>query len=52
SRTELWVSPESRGNHKIKVASICCECGSLVKSLTKNSLKWIMLESRQRNEEK
>ena len=25
-------SPESRCNHKIKMASICCECGSLVKS--------------------
>ena len=32
-RTELWVSPESHGNHKIKMASICCECGSLVKPL-------------------
>ena len=30
-------SPESRGNHKIKMASICCECGSLVKLL----LKWL-----------
>ena len=28
-------SPESRGNHQIKMASICCECGSLVKSLLK-----------------
>ena len=26
-------SPESYGNHKIKMASICCECGSLMKSL-------------------
>ena len=32
-RTELWVSPDSHGNHKIKMASICWECGSLVKSL-------------------
>ena len=32
---ELWVSPESHGNHKIKLAFICCECGSLVKSLLK-----------------
>ena len=30
-------SPESRGNHKIKMASICWECGSLVKLL----LKWL-----------
>ena len=28
-------SPESRGNHKIKMAPICGECGSLVKSLLK-----------------
>ena len=28
-------SPESCGNHKIKMASICCECGLLVKSLIK-----------------
>ena len=26
-------SPESRGNHKIKMVSICCECGLLMKSL-------------------
>ena len=25
-----WASPESRGNHKIKMACICCEYGSLV----------------------
>ena len=28
-------SLESHGNHKIKMASICCECGSLVKLLLK-----------------
>ena len=28
-------SPESSGNHKIKMAPICGECGSLVKSLLK-----------------
>ena len=51
-----YKSPESCGNHKIKMVSICSECGSLVKSefplQTKNSLKWMILESRQRNEEK
>ncbi|RMX43728.1 hypothetical protein pdam_00006400, partial [Pocillopora damicornis] len=52
SRTELLICPESHGNHKIKMASICCECGSLVTSLTKTSPKWMILESRQRNEEK
>ena len=31
SHTELWVSLESRSNHKIKMASRCCECGLLVK---------------------
>ncbi|KAK2563293.1 hypothetical protein P5673_013657 [Acropora cervicornis] len=60
--TELWVNPESHGNHKIKMASICCESGSPAKSLlrrlgnfhfrTKNSPKWMILESTQRNEEK
>ena len=28
-------SPEPHGNHKIKMVSICCECGSLMKSLLK-----------------
>ena len=28
-------SPESLGNYKIKMVSICCECGLLVKSLLK-----------------
>ena len=28
-------SPGHGGNHKIKIASIYCECGSLVKSLLK-----------------
>ena len=28
-------SPEPHGNHKIKMAYICCECGSLLKSLLK-----------------
>ena len=32
-RTELWVNSESHGNHKIKMASICCESGSLMKAL-------------------
>ena len=32
-RTELWLNPESHGHHKIKMVSICCESGSLVKSL-------------------
>ena len=54
-------SPESLGNHKIKMVFICCEYGLLVKSLLKqlgistselkNSLKWMILESRQRNKE-
>ena len=35
SRTELWVCPKSRGSHKIKMVSIYCECGLLVKSLLK-----------------
>ena len=30
-----YKSPESCGDHKIKMVSICCECGSLVKSLLK-----------------
>ena len=44
------------------MASVCCECGSLVKSVIKrlgistselkNTLKWIILEFRQINEEK
>ena len=32
-----YKSPESCGDHKIKMVSICCECGSFVKSL----LKWL-----------
>ena len=30
-----YKSPESCGNHKIKMVSIYCECGSLMKSLLK-----------------
>ena len=30
-----YKSPESCGDHKIKMVSICCECGLLVKSLLK-----------------
>ena len=30
-----YKSPESCGDHKMKMVSICCECGSLVKSLLK-----------------
>ena len=31
-----YKSTESCGNHKIKMVSICRECGSLVKSLLKH----------------
>ena len=61
SRTELWVSPESRGNHIIKIVSRC-ECGLLVKPplkrlgifhfRTKYPLKLINVELRKRKEEK
>ena len=30
-----YKSLESCGDHKIKMASICCECGLLMKSLLK-----------------
>ena len=62
SHTELWVSLESRGNHEIKMASRCCECGMLVKPpfkqlgifhfRTKYSLKSMNVEFRKGKEEK
>ena len=57
-----YKSLESCGDHKIKMASICCECGFAHEITlktprnfhfrTKNSLKRMIIESRQRNEEK
>ena len=51
SHTELWGSLESCGNHKIKMASRCCQYGLLVKPLIVKTA-WNRVELRKRKEEK
>ena len=62
SCTELWVSLESCGDHKIKMVSRCCEYGLLMKPPLKQlgiflfrtnySLELVIIKFRKRKEKR